>query len=167
MTRLARIVLCLLALARPAFAQNATSAPSQVQVTFYSSGKTFMLLPGSHAAFMGKVFDEDRQLALLGRHRFVTFNLAPGIHVLSSNWWPTTGPSGGTHLTINLVIGLHYYISTSFEEVVLGGSKIIMKQVTCEGAQQDNVDTKPLEQKHLRPAGITLALTETSFPKCL
>jgi hypothetical protein len=166
MTRLARIFLGILLLPLPAFAQDTPPAPSPVQVTFYSSGKTFMTLPGSRAAFVGKVFDEDRELALPGRRRFVTFNLAPGIHVLSSNWWLTTGPAGGTHLTINLVAGIHYYISTSFEEAGLGGTKIIMKEVTCEDAQQANVDTKPLEQKHLRPDGIASALTQTTFPQC-
>ena len=166
MTRLARIFLGILLLPLPAFAQDTPPTPSPVQVTFYSSGKTFMMLPGSRAAFMGKVFDENRELALLGRHRFVTFNLAPGIHVLSSNWWLTTGPAGSTHLTINLVAGIHYYISTSFEEYGLAASKIIMKEVTCEDAQQANVDTKPLEQKHLKPDGIALALTQTTFPQC-
>jgi hypothetical protein len=166
MTRIARIFLGILLLPLPAFAQDTPPAPSPVQVTFYSSGKTFMTLPGSRAAFVGKVVDEDRELALLGRRRFVTFNLAPGIHVLSSNWWLTTGPAGGTHLTINLVAGIHYYISTSFEEAGLGGTKIIMKEVTCEDAQQANVDTKPLEQKHLRPDGIASALTQTTFPQC-
>jgi hypothetical protein len=166
MTRLARIFLCVLPLPLPSFAQNTVPAPLPVQVTFYSSGKTFMMLPGRRAAFMGKIFDEDHELALLGRHRFVTFNLTPGIHELSSNWWLTTGPAGGTHLTVNLVAGIHYYISTSFEEVGLGGTKIIMKGVTCEDAQQANIDTKPLEQKHLRPDGIASALTQTTFPQC-
>jgi hypothetical protein len=121
MTRLARIFLGILSLPLPAFAQNAPPAPLPVEVTFYSSGKTFMMLPGSRAAFVGKVFDEDHELALLGRHRFVTFNLTSGVHKLSSNWWLTTGPAGGTHLTIDLVAGIHYYISTSFEEVGLRG----------------------------------------------
>jgi hypothetical protein len=165
MTRPGRSSLAILLLSLPAFAQDTSPAPSQVQVTFYSGGKTFMMLPGSRSAFMGKVFDEDRELAILGRHRFVTFNLAPGIHVLSSNWWLTTGPAGGTHITINLRAGIHYYISTSFEEVGLG-TKIIMKEVTCEDAQQANTDTKPLEQKHLKPDGVVSALAQTTFPRC-
>jgi hypothetical protein len=65
MTRLARIFLGVLSLPLPAFAQNAPPAPLPVEVTFYSSGKTFMMLPGSRAAFVGKVFDEDHELALL------------------------------------------------------------------------------------------------------
>ena len=166
MTRLAAFFFCLTVLPLPAFTQNTSATASLAQVTFYSSGNTFMLLPGSHAAFMGKIFDEDRQLALLERHHFISFSLAPGIHVLSSNWWPTTGPSGGTHLTINLVADRHYYISTSFEEVGLGGTKIIMTEVTCEDAQQGGITTKPLGIKHLKADGIAGAITEKSFPKC-
>ena len=115
---------------------------------------------------MGKIFDENRELALLKQHRFVTFNLAPGLHVLSSNWWVTTGPAGGTHLTINLVADHHYYISAEFEEVGLGASKKIMKEVTCQDAQLANVDTKPLERKHLRPDGTATVLSEKLFPQC-
>jgi hypothetical protein len=166
MIRLAIAFLGALMLPLPALAQNASPAPLPAQVTFFSSGKTLLMLPGSRAAFVGKVFDEHRELALLGRRRFITFNLDPGIHVLSSNWWLTTGPAGGTHLTIDLVAGIHYYISESFEEVGLGGSKIIMKEVTCEAAQQANVDTKPLERKHLGRDGITAALAQATFPPC-
>ena len=166
MMRLATTFLGAFMLPLQAFAQNTPPAPLPVQVTFFSSGKSFLMLPGSRAAFVGKVFDEHRELALLGRHRFVTFNLAPGIHVLSSNWWLTTGPAGGTHLTIDLVPGIHYYISESLEEVGLGGTKIIMEEVTCEDAQQANVDTKPLAHKHIGRDGITTALAQATFPRC-
>lgn len=164
--RLSTLLPLLALLAIPAVPQTATAPRPTALVTFYSSGKTFMGLPGSRAAFVGKIFDEDHELALLNRHRFVTFNLAPGLHVLSSNWWVTTGPAGGTHLTINLVADHHYYISTAFEEVGLGASKIIMKEATCEDAQPINIDTKPLERKHLGTDGIATVLSEKSFPQC-
>jgi hypothetical protein len=126
-----------------------------------------MLLPGSRAAFAGKVFDGDNQLALMGKRRYVTFSLPVGLHVLSSNWWMTTGPAGGSHITINLLADHHYYISTSFEEMGLGGTRMVVKEVSCEEAQQANSNTKPLEQKHLKQLGIATVVAETTFPQCM
>ena len=75
---------------------------------------------------MGKVFDEYAELTLLQRNRFITFNLEPGHHTLSANRWVTTGPTGGTQVDINLLPGHHYYISTEFKEVGLGGTDMLM-----------------------------------------
>ena len=152
--------------AASAAAQGPMTVTPQVKVTFYSSGNTFLKLAGSRAAFVGKIFDNNRELALLARHRFVTFGLAPGSHVLSTNWWMTTGPAGGSHLTINLVAGHHYYISTQFEEVGFGGGTMIVQEVTCEDAQLAGNKTKPLEDKHLRPEGIATVMADSRFPPC-
>ena len=147
-------------------AQTPATPPPRVRVTFYSSGDKVMTIPGSRAAFIGKLFDNDRELALINRRRFVTFRLAPGTHIFSSNWWPTTAPAGGAHLTIDLVAGHHYYISTSFEEGGFEGEHMIVQEVTCQDARLASAGMRPLEDKHVRPEANATEIEETSFPKC-
>lgn len=149
----------------PAQAAN-TAAPS-AQVTFYSGGKTFSSgLPGKQAAFFGNIFDNQHELALLERHRFVTFNLTPGIHTLSSNYWMTNHADGGARMTMDLAAGGHYFIRAFFEGTRLWGSQVVLAETTCEDAKQLSTDTKPLEQKHFRRDGVQLAVAESKFPQC-
>jgi hypothetical protein len=75
---------------------------------------------------------------------------------------------GGLHVTINLVADQHYFIETSVlnSGFAFGNVNLVIKEVTCEGAQQDNVDTKPLEPTHLRPDGVPIAVSDKTFLQC-
>jgi hypothetical protein len=153
----------------PALAQNAAPALPQAQVTFYSHRVTMLGgLPGhEHAAFKGRIYDEDRQLAFMEPARFVTFNFTPGPHAFSATWWITKHATSGAHVTLDLVANQHYFIETFVVNTNLSGAvKLYITEVTCEGAQRENVSTKPLEPTHLRSDGIPLAVHETSFPQC-
>jgi hypothetical protein len=168
--RLTCTVFFVLGLALPAFAQNVATAPPQAQVTFYSHGVTVMGgLPGHEpGAFKGRIYDEDHQLAFIEPGHFVTFNLNPGLHILSATWWITKHAKGGSHVTINLVADQHYFIETSVlnSGFAFGNLNLVIKEVTCEGAQQDNVHNKPLEPTHLRPDGVPIAVLDKAFPQC-
>jgi hypothetical protein len=160
------IALSALFLALSASAQSALPSTGTALVTFYSSGKLFLGMPGSKAAFMGKIFDGHRELALLQRRRFITFTLDAGPHVFSTNFWMMTVPEGGSQLDLLLLPDHHYYVGTEFKEVGLGGAQLLLKDVTCEDAQKVNPQTKPLDPKHIRPAGHRALIAETSFPSC-
>lgn len=168
--RLLLVVALLLASIRPMAAQTAPGALPQAQVTFYSHGITLLGgLPGHDpAAFKGRIFDEDHQLAFMEPGHFVTFNLAPGPHVLSANWWTTKHAKGGAHVLVNLVGDQQYFIETMVLNSGLFGIRVnlLIKEVTCEGAQKDNLRSKPLEPTHLRPDGVPLAVAATAFPQC-
>ena len=125
-----------------------------------------MGMPGSKAAFRGKIYDEDQELALLQGNRFTTFDLSAGPHTFSANWWVTTGPAGGPHIYMNLLPEHHYYIRTEFKEVGFGGTEILIHEIMCDDAKISASHVKPLEQKHLRPAGRAAFIAETSFPLC-
>ena len=99
--------------------------------------------------------------------RFVTFNFTPGPHVFSATWWTTKHANSGAHVTLDLVANQHYFIETFVIDTNwLGSVRLYINGVSCEGAQRENVNTKPLEPTHLRPDGIPLAVPETSFPQC-
>ncbi len=70
-------------------------------------------LPGhEHAAFKGRIYDEDRQLAFMEPAHFVTFNFVPGPHVFSATWWTTKHANSGAHVTLDLIADQHYFIET-------------------------------------------------------
>ncbi len=152
----------------PSAAQTAPDAPAQV--TFYSHAVTVLGgLPGHQpAAFKGRIFDEDRQLAFMEPGHFVTFNLTPGPHILSATWWIAKHAKGGAHLPINLVANQQYFIETMVlnSGLLFGTVNLHIKDVSCSSAQQDNLHSKPLEPSHLRPDGVPLAVPATAFPPC-
>ncbi len=158
---------CLATCDLPSLAQSTAAAPPQVQVTFYSSGKLLNSAVPSfkHGKFIGRIMDEYDQLAMLLPGHFITFNLDPGPDTFSANSWMIPRPESGGHLEIDLVPGKHYYIGAYLESLIY----LLMfrlEQRTCQEAQQDNRDTMPLEQKHLKKYGATRVLVETSFPAC-
>jgi hypothetical protein len=149
-------------------AQTSSSGTDQALLRFYSNEKTLWSgLPGSHGGFLGTVFVDGHLLALLERHRFVTFKVAPGLHSLASNWWMSKHEDNGARLNMNLLADHHYVISTAFKgDAFPGSSSIEMKERTCEDANLANRDMKPLEAKHLRPDGVPIVVTESAFPPC-
>jgi hypothetical protein len=163
----AAAALCLLAFGDHLRAQAAPAAPQQVQVTFYSSGSLLKGgLPGyKYGAFTGRIMDEYDQLAMLTPGHFVTFNLDPGPHTLSVNAWLLATPKGGGHVKLNLVPGRHYFIAT-FLESYLYVSRFRIEERTCEQAQQDNMETTPLDRKHLKSYGQPRVADDSAFPAC-
>jgi hypothetical protein len=184
MTRLANLIIPVsaltLALLSKAGAQStSTPAPAPVapnaQVTFYSSSKPSNaikgMLPGyKHGPFFGGIFDGDHLLAQMAATYFITFNLAPGPHVLSAS---SSGyrPSKDALLPITLVANEHYFIridsmSRLSTLVIFDIPKAIIEQIPCADAQTENVKAKPLKPKRIWPDGVPLAVAETAFPKC-
>ena len=168
--RLTRVIVTTLISVLPATAQTASSALPQAQVTFYSHGVTALGgLPGHNpGAFKGRIFDEDHQLAFMEPGHFVTFNLAPGLHTFSATWWTAKHAKSGAHVLLNLVADQQYFIETMVlnSGFMFSNVNLFIKEVTCEGALQDNVRNKPLEPTHLRPDGVPLAVATTAFPQC-
>ncbi|ADW71547.1 hypothetical protein AciX9_4617 (plasmid) [Granulicella tundricola MP5ACTX9] len=154
----------------PALAQGSPVAPPPAQVTFYSHGVTMLGgLPGHDpAAFKGRIFDADHQLAFMEPSHFITFNMAPGLHTLSATWWTAKHSNSGAHITLNLVGGEQYFIETMVlnSGFMFGSVSLKIREVTCEGARRDNTHSKPLEATHLRPDGVPIALLSTTFPQC-
>jgi hypothetical protein len=80
----------------------------------------------------------------------------------------TKHAKGGAHVAINLVADRHYFIETMVlnSGFAFGNVNLVINEVTCEGAQQDNVRNKPLEPSHLRPDGVPIAVPNKAFPQC-
>lgn len=154
----------------PALAQGPPVASPSAQVTFYSHGVTILGgLPGHDpAAFKGRLFDADHQLAFMEPGHFITFNMAPGLHTLSATWWTTKHSNSGAHITLNLVEGKQYFIETMVlnSGFMFGSVSLKIREVTCETAERDNTHSKPLEATHLRSDGVPIALPSTTFPPC-
>jgi hypothetical protein len=169
-TRTIFLTLGFLTLAQTPRAQSTAVAKPQALVTFYSHGVTPLGgLPGhGSSAFKGRIYEGDHQLAFMEPAHFVTFSFDPGPHMFSATWWTTTHAKGGAHVAMELDADQHYFI----EAVVLnsgfafGNVNLFIKEVTCEGAQADNLRTKPLEPTHLRPDGAPIAVADKYFPKC-
>ena len=172
MTRLSRIALYLLLglpTGIPVLAQDKSVGAPQAQVTFYSTGSFWKAArPGyKYGTFAGLIFDDKHRLANITPGHFITFDLAPGPHIFSANYWVGQNPKGGAHLKVDLVANQHYYIGTYFKTTsLLIISTPRIEQSTCQDAQKDAASAKPLESKHLEQEGIPLALSETSFPRC-
>ncbi len=149
------------------FAQVATTASPQVEVTFYSSASFLKsAIPlNEHSQFRGRIMDGHNQLAMLGSGKFVTFHLDPGKHIFAANSWMIASPAGGGHLTMNLAVGQHYYIGAYLQQLVVA-SRFRLEQRTCEEAKQDNKSTEPLKREHLREYGLARVVDESSFPTC-
>jgi hypothetical protein len=162
--RYALAISCLFMLLRPVNAQQ-TSPGGQALVTFYSNGNfAKSILPGyKYGKFIGRIMYEYEQLAMLTPGHFVTFSLEPGQHTLSNNSWMIPRPEGGGHLKVDLVAGNHYYVAT-FLRSVPGNFRMELR--TCEQAQKDNKDAKPLDPEHLKEYGKPRVVSESTFPSC-
>lgn len=172
MTRLVRTVFCLFfgfSIAIPVRPQDKSVGPPRAQVTFYSTGSFWKAsMPGyKYGKFAGPIFDEKHQLAYIKPGHFITFNLAPGPHTFSTNYWMIESSKGGAHLKVDLVANQHYYIGTYLKTTpLLVISTPHMEETTCLGAQKDAIKAKPLEYDDLEKDGIPFAVSETAFPQC-
>lgn len=159
----------LLSISTSTLSQTVTPPAPKAQVTFYSSGSFLKAdIPGyQYGAFVGRIFDEYDQLAMMRPGYFITFNLDPGPHTFSANSWMSPRPEGGGHLTVDLVANRHYYVGTYTENTpLLVISTFRLEQRTCQQADDDNLNTKPLDAKHLKKYGHATVVAEPSFPRC-
>lgn len=165
--RFAYIAICFLPVSA-ALAQRDPTSGSNAQVTFYSHRVTLLggLVGHSPAAFKGRLFDADEQLAFIEPGHFVTFEMTPGNHVFTAASWMAMHAKGGSPTAIDLAADQQYFLEVQVLKVGLGGTRTLVKEVTCEAAKQDNIAAKPLEPVHLRPAGRALIVSQTSFPLC-
>ena len=150
MARLLGTTFCLLLgfmIALPAHGQDKQAASKLVQVTFYSAGDFWKAsMPGyKYGMFTGPIFDNKQQLANITAGHFVTFNLSPGTHIFSTNYWVAQTSKGGAHLKVDLVANQHYYIGTYLKTTPLLIMSIPhIEQTTCNEAQKRAARAKPL-----------------------
>jgi hypothetical protein len=154
-----------LALERSGYAQSVPPPAGDAQVTFYSNPISLSggLTARKPAAFRGRIFDGDHQLAFLVQGRFVTFAFPSGIHEFSAAPWFNQHESPGAHLVIDVESGHQYFIecgATTF------GPPILIRESACAVVQPIGSKLKPLEAAHLRPDGKQLLVPGTSFPQC-
>lgn len=146
-------------------AQNTNEPPSEALVTVYSNHITMLGGTPGHrwGAFKGRLFDSVDQLAFMEPAHFITFRVSPGTHVFTANSWMSKHSDSGAHITIDLHAGRRYFIEAgSFPGEPIFG----IRNVSCQFARSEASDLKPLEPVHFRPAGKTVAVSETSFPQC-
>src|ERR1700691_3897538 len=151
-TELVKIALCFFVLPSAGFGQDKAVAPTQAEVTFYSTGSFWKSsIPGyKHGDFIGLIFDNEHILALINQGRFVTFSLAPGKHIFSSNYWLNRSPEGGAHLEVDLVAGQHYFVGTYFAtDPVPISSTPRIEQATCQQAEENAKNAKPLARHNI------------------
>jgi hypothetical protein len=156
--------LCFLA-ASTAASQDMHDSPSEGLVTFYSNHITVLGgIPGHPwGAFKGRLFDGGDQLAFMEPAHFITFRVVPGMHVFTADSWMNKHSDHGAHITMSVQAGHRYFIETgSFATEPIFG----IREVSCQFAQGEGADLKPLESVHFLPAGKLMALPETSFPRC-
>jgi hypothetical protein len=168
-TELVKIALCFFVLTSTGSGQDKAVAPTQAEVTFYSTGSFWKsAIPGyKHGDFIGLIFDDEHILALMKQGRFVTFNLAPGKHIFSTNYWLNRSPEGGAHLQVDLVAGQHYFVGTYFTtSPALVVSTPRIEQATCQQAEENAKSAKPLARHNIQKDALPLALSESSFPTC-
>jgi hypothetical protein len=148
-----------------AFAQEAGSAASSAQVTFYTIGLLKSEFTGltdfKHDPFIGNIFDGDQELALLEPGRFVTFNLQPGEHVFSGNWKSRHRPDPKAVLKLSLVANQHYYVGIFGASFHMSPS---IGQASCKEASK--YGGKPLESKRIGASVAGLVVNERAFPQC-
>jgi len=172
MTKLLGTTFCLLLgfiTALPARGQDKQAESKLVEVTFYSTGDFWKAsLPGyKYGMFSGPIFDNKQQLVNITPGHFVTFNLSPGTHIFSTNYWLAQTSKGGAHLKIDLVANQHYYIGTYLKTTpLLMVSTPHIEQTTCNEAQKHAASSKPLGIEHIKEEAIPLAVSETYFPQC-
>jgi hypothetical protein len=167
--RSASIVFCLSLFALSGFAQDKTAEPPQALVTFYSTGSFWKTgIPGyKHGNFVGLIFDEYDELALIRPGHFITFKLDVGPHTFSANSWMFASPEGGGHLKVDLVAAQHYYIATYYS-----GTPLVVVAIPrlenrgCADAQKDTAKATPLDPKHRRKYGAGRVVDEATFPPC-
>lgn len=146
----------------------AAPAAKTALVTFVDDG--FSALggtPGQRSqSFRGKLFIENQLLATIEPAHFITFALDPVTVEFTAQTWMATGPAGGTHITLNLEAGKHYFIELRTRQSWPISKMFGVKEITCQQAQKEHAHDVPLEASHVKvtdpPVGV-----ESSFPACL
>lgn len=156
---------CAFVLVAAAVGQQPEVPASNALVTFYSRAVTIKggLAGQSLGAFRGRIFDGDRQLAFMETSRFITFRVSPGAHLFSAVSWMNKNADHGAHLTLSLEASQHYFVEVGTTTL---GPPFVIRQVPCEKAASENPHIQSLEAKHLKPAGLSIAVNEPVFPSC-
>jgi hypothetical protein len=150
---------------RAAYSQGTAPATSDAQVTFYSNPVTLTggLTLDHLAAFKGRIFDGEHQLAFLEPHRFVTFRVVPGLHRFTATSWMVEQPDPGAHVMMNIEAGHQYFMECGTNTF---GPIFVIREVSCAKASEANSKARPLEAVHLRTDGMRLFIPQNSFPPC-
>jgi hypothetical protein len=154
-------------------AQTGTS-PGPVQkaqtvlVTFVDNGMSLAggFPGGKSQAFRGKLFVEDELLATMQPAHFITFTFQPVTVEFTAQTWMATGPTGGAHITLDLVAGKHYFIEVRTRQAWPATKMFGIKEITCQQALKEHEHDKPLEASHAKAGGDPAVVMETSFPAC-
>jgi hypothetical protein len=167
------IIFTILMCSLPLMAQRDNTATSTQKtqpalVTFVDNGMTLAGgLPGQKSqAFRGKLFVENQLLAEMQPSSFITFEFEPVEVEFTAQTWVATGPSGGAHLTLTLVAGKHYFIELRTKQGWPFTKMFGIKEITCQQAQKEHEQDKPLDRTQVKVTGDPVALVEVSFPPC-
>ena len=150
----------------PALTPNTTPTPAAL-VTFYSNSMSLEggLPKQKAAAFRGRLFSDDDQIAFMEPGHFLTISFIPGHYTFTANSWALKTPTGGAHLELDVVAGAHYFIEIASRAIPMP-TYFSIKKVTCSQALKENTNNKPLEPKHISASAAPFAIPETSFPTC-
>lgn len=151
--------------ADPSPSSSLITKSALASVTFYSN-KTSLLggLPGAQgAAFKGRLFWGDKQLAFMEPGHFITFAFAPGKYYFTAASWLIKSPTGGYDFSLDVEAGHHYFLeATSRNLPPFFGLNLIK----CDKATKAAGRNKPLERVHISPDGAALVVQESAFPTC-
>lgn len=147
------------------FAQTGT-------VVFYTPGNSVKsvaagLLPRSQQPFTGWLFDGPQRLAHVQASRFMVFHLHPGIHTFTVPWHSTR--PGKDQLVINVEDGGQYCVRlsakvTNFEVIPFEWLNSQIEEISCQQAQREAANMKPIQIKRVDPAVRTELDPGTTFP---
>lgn len=144
-------------------------------VTFYTHGSRIKGgLPGTKdGIFYGAIYDGNQRLfsffegVMVKNNRFVTLRIPTGAHDFFASY--SKHPSTDRHIPISLESGKSYFFRAQSESsgvVVFEVEKGRLDQVSCQTAQAEAAEAKPLEPKHQTQALTTLRVIQASIPSC-
>jgi hypothetical protein len=149
----------------PCLAQSGT-------VTFYTPGNsvksvTAGLLPKSQQPFTGWLFDGPQPLAHVSSGRFMTFHLTAGSHSFTVPWHSKR--PGKEPLVINVKEGGQhcvrlYATMTNYEVIPFQRLNSQIEEVSCQEAQREAANLKPIEIKRVDPTARAELDPTTTFP---
>jgi hypothetical protein len=161
-------LLLLALISTPSFLTSA--AQREAEVTFYSGGKYIETgIPGiKHGYFDGAIFDGQQRVAAIRHGRFFTMHFPPGHQVFSASL-SGKHPATYSQLELDLVENGQYFIRAVSESrgvVIVDFPKGILDSVSCQIAQQETLNMRPLEEKHIAQDLISKLSAPTSAPAC-
>lgn len=161
--------LVLICISAPCFAQTGT-------VTFYSLGLSPMqqlkdtVVPVGTAPFTGWLFDGDQKMVHVQGGRFISFELALGIHKFTVPY--DSSAPGKTALNLTVEAAGHYCVRLSAKYV--SGSLLVpavyfvdsrIEQVSCQQAVKEAGLYKPIKVKRVDPTVRGKLQSSVSFPR--